>query len=253
MRHARIPDRPTSVPTLFGSVAAYRGDCAWPLPHGGRFLSSPTPERPGCSRTSFAARRWGARSHSRPPSWRWCGRTPHGAARTSRSSSFYLGPLDLEHWAADGALTLFFFVAGLELKREFVVGSLRRPADAAVPVVAALCGVAVPALIYRRQRERRERQPGGWAIPAATDIAFALAVLAVVGSQPAAVAARVPAHPGGGRRPHRHRDHRGVLHRSTCTGGRSSRVALLRRLGARAAAAGSRRSSTCRWRLAPGG
>ena len=48
-----------------------------------------------------------------------------------------VGPLDLEHWAADGALAIFFFVAGLELKREFVVGSLRRPADAAVPVVAA--------------------------------------------------------------------------------------------------------------------
>ena len=62
---------------------------------------------------------------------------------------FELGPLDIEHWAADGALTLFFFVAGLELKREFVVGSLRRPADAAVPVVAAaLGGMAVPALLY---------------------------------------------------------------------------------------------------------
>ena len=59
-----------------------------------------------------------------------------------------LGPLDVEHWAAEGALTLFFFVAGLELKRELVVGSLRRPADAAVPVAAAACGVAVPALIY---------------------------------------------------------------------------------------------------------
>ena len=54
----------------------------------------------------------------------------------------------LEHWAADGALALFFFVAGLELKRELLVGSLRRPADAAVPVVAACCGVAVPALIF---------------------------------------------------------------------------------------------------------
>ena len=94
-----------------------------------------------------------------------------------------LGPLDLEHWAADGALTLFFFVAGLELKREFVVGSLRRPADAAVPVVAAACGVAVPALIYVAVNLTSSNgEPGGWAIPAATDIAFALAVLAVVGS-----------------------------------------------------------------------
>lgn len=94
-----------------------------------------------------------------------------------------VGPLDLEHWAADGALTLFFFVAGLELKREFVVGSLRRPADAAVPVVAAACGVAVPALIYTVLNVTSSAgEPGGWAIPAATDIAFALAVLAVVGS-----------------------------------------------------------------------
>ena len=94
-----------------------------------------------------------------------------------------VGPLDLEHWGADGALTLFFFVAGLELKREFVVGSLRRPADAAVPVVAAACGVAVPALLYLAVNGTSDAgRPGGWAIPAATDIAFALAVLAVVGA-----------------------------------------------------------------------
>ena len=94
-----------------------------------------------------------------------------------------VGPLDMEHWGADGALTIFFFVAGLELKREFVVGSLRRPADAAVPVVAAACGVAVPALVYLAVNgAATDGRPGGWAIPAATDIAFALAVLAVVGS-----------------------------------------------------------------------
>lgn len=94
-----------------------------------------------------------------------------------------VGPLDMEHWAADGALTLFFFVAGLELKREFVVGSLRKPADAAVPVVAAVCGVAVPALLYTVVNlTGADGRLGGWAIPSATDIAFALAVLAVVGS-----------------------------------------------------------------------
>ena len=92
-----------------------------------------------------------------------------------------LGPLSVEHWAADGALTLFFFVAGLELKRELTVGSLRRPADAAVPVMAAACGVAVPALVYLAVNANGGR-PEGWAVPAATDIAFALAVLAVVGS-----------------------------------------------------------------------
>lgn len=94
-----------------------------------------------------------------------------------------VGPLTLEQWAADGALTLFFFVAGLELKREFVVGSLARLSDAIVPVVAAACGVAVPALIYAALNLAQPGgQVGGWAIPSATDIAFALAILAVVGS-----------------------------------------------------------------------
>jgi Na+:H+ antiporter, NhaA family len=96
---------------------------------------------------------------------------------------FELGPLDIEHWGAEGALTLFFFVAGLEVKREFVVGSLRRPADALVPVTAALCGVVVPALLYTATNLAASTgRPEGWAIPAATDIAFALAVLSVVGS-----------------------------------------------------------------------
>ncbi|HET7691149.1 MAG TPA: Na+/H+ antiporter NhaA [Nocardioidaceae bacterium] len=92
-----------------------------------------------------------------------------------------IGPLDLEHWAADGALTLFFYVAGLELKREFLVGSLRNPADAMVPIAAAAAGVAMPAVIYVAFNLRGGHLEG-WAIPAATDIAFALAVLAVVGS-----------------------------------------------------------------------
>jgi NhaA family Na+:H+ antiporter len=93
----------------------------------------------------------------------------------------HLGPLSIEHWAADGALALFFFIAGLELKREFVLGSLRRPADAAVPVLAAVFGVAVPAALYVALNIGTHNLRG-WAIPAATDIAFALAVLAVVGS-----------------------------------------------------------------------
>ena len=97
---------------------------------------------------------------------------------------FRIGPLDLEHWAADGALTLFFYIAGLELKREFLVGSLRKPSAALVPVVAAIFGVATPALIYVGINMFSGLEGGslrGWAIPAATDIAFALAVLAVVG------------------------------------------------------------------------
>jgi len=97
---------------------------------------------------------------------------------------FDLGPLDIEHWGSEGALTLFFFVAGLEVKREFVVGSLRRPADALVPVTAAVCGVAVPALLYLVINvSASSGRPDGWAIPSATDIAFALAVLSVIGSR----------------------------------------------------------------------
>jgi NhaA family Na+:H+ antiporter len=108
--------------------------------------------------------------------------SPADAAYHSLVSSD-LGPLDLEHWGADGALTLFFFVAGLELKREFVVGSLRRPVDALVPVTAALCGVAVPGLMFALVNATASSgRTGGWAIPAATDIAFALAVLSVVGA-----------------------------------------------------------------------
>lgn len=92
-----------------------------------------------------------------------------------------LGPLDLEQWAADGGLTLFFLVAGLEVKREFVTGSLRRPADAAVPVVAAACGVMLPAALFVGINATTSNLRG-WAIPSATDVAFALAVLAVAGS-----------------------------------------------------------------------
>jgi NhaA family Na+:H+ antiporter len=92
-----------------------------------------------------------------------------------------LGPLDVEQWASEGALSVFFFLAGLELKRELLVGSLRRPADAAVPVFAACCGVAVPALIFVAVNHGTDNLRG-WAVPAATDIAFALAILAVVGS-----------------------------------------------------------------------
>ncbi len=94
---------------------------------------------------------------------------------------FQLGPLDVEGWAEDGALTIFFFLAGLELKRELLVGSLRRPADALVPVVAACAGVAVPALLFLLVNRGTDNL-GGWAVPAATDIAFALAILSVFGS-----------------------------------------------------------------------
>ncbi|MFG3051441.1 Na+/H+ antiporter NhaA [Kitasatospora sp. NPDC048239] len=90
--------------------------------------------------------------------------------------------LSLDAWAKDGLLTIFFFVAGIELKREFVAGELRTPSAAFLPVIAAVCGVALPAIVFAVTNSGSGGHPGGWAIPTATDIAFALGVLAVVGS-----------------------------------------------------------------------
>ena len=90
--------------------------------------------------------------------------------------------LTLQEWAGDGLLAVFFFVAGLELKRELVVGQLRHFAEAVLPVVAALCGMVVPALVYLAVAWQDPDALRGWAVPMATDIAFALAVLAVIGS-----------------------------------------------------------------------
>ncbi|MCY0922886.1 MULTISPECIES: Na+/H+ antiporter NhaA [unclassified Streptomyces] len=102
--------------------------------------------------------------------------------------SFHIGPaslgldLSIQHWAADGLLAIFFFVAGIELKRELVAGDLRDAKAAALPVIAALCGMAVPALVYVLVNVLGDGSISGWAVPTATDIAFALAVLAVIGT-----------------------------------------------------------------------
>jgi NhaA family Na+:H+ antiporter len=95
-------------------------------------------------------------------------------------SSLHLD-LSLGTWAADGLLAIFFFVAGLELKREFVAGDLREPRRAALPIAAAVGGMAVPALLFVLfNLGGPDGALRGWAIPSATDIAFALAVLAVI-------------------------------------------------------------------------
>jgi Na+:H+ antiporter, NhaA family len=89
--------------------------------------------------------------------------------------------LTLGAWAADGLLAVFFFVAGLELKREFVAGDLRDPRRAALPIAAAIGGMIVPALLFVAfNLGGADGALRGWAIPSATDIAFALAVLAVI-------------------------------------------------------------------------
>lgn len=101
-------------------------------------------------------------------------------ATTVGPSALHLD-LSLSTWAADGLLAIFFFVVGLELKREFVAGDLRDPARAALPIAAAVGGMAIPALIFVLVNLRTgDGALMGWAIPTATDIAFAVAVLAVI-------------------------------------------------------------------------
>ena len=99
--------------------------------------------------------------------------------------------LELTQWATDGLLAVFFFVVGLELKRELVTGELRRPATAVVPALAAVGGMAVPALVYLAVNlSSAGGRPEGWAVPTATDIAFAVGVLSLVGrSLPASLRA----------------------------------------------------------------
>ena len=157
----------------------------------------------------------------------WCGPTRRGADTYRAISDFADRPgvrctcdLSVSAWAADGLLAIFFFVVGLELKREFVAGDLRDPARAALPIAAAVGGMIVPAGdLHRDQPGGRatRRTSAGWAVPIATDIAFALAVLAVLSTHLPTRAAHLPADSGGGRRSARHHRHRRLLHRPSGT------------------------------------
>ena len=89
---------------------------------------------------------------------------------------------DLGHWVNDGLMTLFFFLISLEIKREVVTGDLRHPRRAALPVIAAAGGVVVPILIYLAITAGTSAT-GGWGIPMATDAAFAIAALALLGER----------------------------------------------------------------------
>ncbi|MBK8629890.1 MAG: Na+/H+ antiporter NhaA [Sphingomonadales bacterium] len=94
-----------------------------------------------------------------------------------------LGPFSLHKWINDAAMSLFFLLVGLEIKREFVDGHLSSWADRRLPVVAALGGMAVPALVYLAVAAGEPGLARGWAIPAATDIAFAIGVISLLGSR----------------------------------------------------------------------
>lgn len=91
-------------------------------------------------------------------------------------------PMSLLHWVNDALLTTFFFVVGLEIKREFTVGSLAGWKQAALPIAAAIGGVAVPALIYVAVIHQGAWAIG-WGVPTATDTAFAIAIIAMMGSR----------------------------------------------------------------------
>src|SRR5688572_29396282 len=103
-------------------------------------------------------------------------------------TSANLGPswlhldLTLGQWAEDGLLAIFFFVVGVELKREFSIGELADRRAAALPVIAAVGGMAIPAILALAVSGGDAAEGGAWAIPVATDIAFALGVLALVGA-----------------------------------------------------------------------
>ncbi len=93
------------------------------------------------------------------------------------------GPMTLHLWVADGLMAIFFLLIGLEVKREWYEGRLSTPAARRLPIVAAAAGMAVPALIFLAVVGLDSELARGWAIPAATDIAFAIGVLALLGSR----------------------------------------------------------------------
>lgn len=95
----------------------------------------------------------------------------------------HIGPLSVLHWVNDGLMAVFFLLVGLEIKRELLDGRLRTWPDRILPGVAALGGMVVPALVYAAVNWHSPETLRGWAIPAATDIAFALGVLALLGSR----------------------------------------------------------------------
>ncbi|HEU0130767.1 MAG TPA: Na+/H+ antiporter NhaA [Mycobacteriales bacterium] len=113
-----------------------------------------------------------------------CANTPlRGAYHALTHARVPLLRLDVAGFAAEGLLSVFFFVAGLEVKRELVTGELRHLRNAALPVVAAAAGMVAPALVFLLVAWGAPGAGRGWTVPVATDIAFALGVLAFAGTR----------------------------------------------------------------------
>ena len=146
--------------------------------------------------------------------------------------------LTLGQWAADGLLAIFFFVAGLELKREFVAGDLREPRKAAIPIAAAVGGMAVPAVVYVLINLGGAAGRHPWVgHPDGHRHRFRAGCSGADLDPSAERAADLSAHPGGGRRPARDHHHRPVLHPRAASGlsaGRAGAARPVRRCGAAA-------------------
>src|SRR3954453_7220105 len=95
----------------------------------------------------------------------------------------YVFGLSVEHWINDGLMAVFFLLVGLEIKREMLDGQLSTWSRRILPGVAALGGMIAPALVYLAITRNEPQLYHGWAIPAATDIAFALGILTILGSR----------------------------------------------------------------------
>ena len=91
--------------------------------------------------------------------------------------------LSILHWINDALMAIFFFIVTLEIKREFIQGELSRPKQASLPIIGAIGGMAVPAIIYIIINFETGNTLNGWAIPSATDIAFSIGVLSLLGSR----------------------------------------------------------------------
>ena len=96
--------------------------------------------------------------------------------------------LSIVHWINDVLMAVFFFVVTLEIKREFIQGELSRPKQALLPIIGAIGGMAVPAIIYVVINFETGETLKGWAIPSATDIAFSIGVLSLIGKESSNIA-----------------------------------------------------------------